>query len=64
MKIRLYNKHGGIDERTVPYDSALALPEIVYLFEPSSGEYKFFRKGYAANSTMFFETEALHVPEQ
>lgn len=61
MKIRLYNKHGGVDERTVPYDSPLALPEIIYQFK--DGTYKFYRKGYAANSTMFFETEALHVPE-
>lgn len=62
MKIRLYNKDGTIVEREVPYDTALALPEIVYVFV--DGEYMFFRKGYAANSTMFFETEALHVPEQ
>lgn len=60
MKIALHAKNDVILVE-VPYDSALKLPEIVYRFV--DGSYKFYRKGYAANSTMFFETEALHVPE-
>lgn len=59
MKIALHDKDNVVLVE-VPYDSALKLPEIVYQFK--DGAYKFYRKGYAANSTMFFETAALHVP--
>lgn len=62
MKIHLYRQNnGGVEDRTVPYESALKLPEIVYTF--IGGEYRFYRKGFAANSTTYYETEALHVPE-
>jgi len=60
MKIALHDKDNEVLVE-VPYDSAAKLPEIVYQFK--DGVYKFYRKGYAANSTMFFETEALHVPD-
>lgn len=60
MKIALHSK-GAVVTVEVPYNSAPTLPEIVYQFK--DGVYKFYRKGYAINSTMYFETEALHVPE-
>lgn len=63
MKIRLYGNLGSYEERTVTYDHARELPEIVYMFVSSANEYKFFRKGNARNSTIYYETEALHVPE-
>ena len=61
MRISLHTKNDTVMVE-VPYNKIIELPEIVYQFK--DGKYKFYRKGYAANSTMFFETEALHVPEQ
>lgn len=61
MKIRIMDKDATI-EVEVPYESPLKLPEIVYRMTKDG--YKFYRKGFAANSTMYFEAEALHVPDQ
>lgn len=60
MKIRIIDKAGNF-EVEVPYDSPVKLPEIVY--RATKDGYKFYRKGFAVNSTMYFEAEALHVPE-
>lgn len=61
MRICLYHGNANKTEVEVPYETAPSLPEIIYRFK--DGNYKFYRKGYAANSTMYYETEALHVPE-
>lgn len=59
MKVRLHNKSEEVSVE-VPYDDPRNLPTIIYRFV--DGAYKFYRQGYAYNSTTYYETEALHVP--